>query len=144
MRHTKVKTLMTPHPAIISSDATLKDAAERMEAVGCGVLPVGTEEMLEGVITDRDIVIRAVASGKDVNTEIVRNYMTSGVHYCQEDDTLQKAADLMRDYRVTRLVVKNGAGNLSGIISFGCILRKDSDAREVSAVVEHAVGRHAA
>jgi len=140
MQHTIVKTLMTPNPVIVSPQSTLKEAAQKMKDIDCGVLPVGHDNQFEGMITDRDIVIRAVARGKDITTEKVKDYMTNDVYCCTEGDTVEEAANLMRDYGVTRLIVKNG-DRISGIITFGSILRKDTDAEEVSDVVEQAVGR---
>src|SRR5687768_1646915 len=103
---TKAKDLMTPNPVTIASDRTLREAAQEMEDIDCGVLPVGTWDKLEGMITDRDIVVRAIANGKDVNTEKVQDYMTPEVFYCNADDTLEQVAEQMRTHQVTRLVVK--------------------------------------
>ncbi len=142
--YTTVKMLMTPNPAMIDSDSTLMEAARKMEEMDCGILPVGSEDRLEGIITDRDIVIRAISRGMNVHATPVRDYMTTDIYYCREDDTLEKAADLMRQHHVNRLVVKDSAGRVSGLITFGGILRKDSDIREISEVVERAVGRKVA
>ncbi len=141
---TQVKDVMKSHPVVISPDATLKEAAQRMESLDCGVLPIGAQEKLEGIITDRDIVIRALAKGKDISKEKVKNYMTPQVHYCNADDTLEEAAKQMYEGQVSRLVVKDRNGKMCGILSFGCILRKHSDAQEISHVVECAVGKNAA
>ena len=89
---TKVGELMAPHPTLIAPDATLQQAAKRMEAVDCGALPVGTENKLVGIITDRDIVIRAIARGKIPAHEKVAGYMTPAVYTCRENDTLEDAA----------------------------------------------------
>lgn len=144
MRNTKVGELMAENPILIRPDATLKEAAEQMRNVDCGVLPVGTEDRLKGMITDRDIVIRAVAKGKDTTKEKVSDYMTHDVHFCRENDTLEQAADLMHKHNVSRLVVKDKTDQLVGILSFGCILRKDADAEEISKVIEHAIRKEAA
>ena len=141
---TPIKTVMTPNPYIIDAGSNLKTAAQHMDRIGCGVLPVGNGERLEGIITDRDIVIRAVARGKDVNTEKVADYMTTNLYYCNEDDTLEDAVTLMRDHLVNRLVVKDSMGRVAGIVTFGCILRKDADEQELNAIVALAVGRRAA
>jgi CBS domain-containing protein len=144
MQSTKVKSVMTENPAIISPDTSLKQAAASMDALNCGVLPVGKEGKLEGIITDRDIVIRAVSQGKDVNAEIVRDYMTPELFYCKAEDGLDHAAALMHQYQVNRLLVQGEDGRVCGIISFGCILRKDNDPGEISDIVECALGRKAA
>jgi CBS domain-containing protein len=137
---TKVKELMTPSPVIISPSATLQQAAKKMGEVGCGVLPVGTKDKLSGIITDRDIVIRAIASGKDPAHEKVSDYMTKEVHACNEIDTLEDAAEKMHRHKVSRLIVSDKEGKTTGILSFGCILRTDATPHELASVVKHAAG----
>lgn len=137
---TKVKELMTAHPEMISPNATLRQAAEKMEAVSCGALPVGTENKLKGIITDRDIVIRALAQGKNPMTEKVSSYMTEQVFGCNENDTLEDAAEKMQQHKVSRLVVRNREGKVTGILSFGGILRSDANPKEIASVVKHACG----
>lgn len=144
MKNTKAMELMTKSPVLISPDATLKEAAEHMRDVECGVLPVGTAENLEGMITDRDIVIRAVAKGKDVEKEKVKDYMTEEVYACNEQDTLEQAAEKMCEHQVSRLIVRDKDDKVSGILSFGCMLRKNGNTEEVSKVVECAIRKEAA
>lgn len=141
---TQVKDLMTENPVLVSPTTTLKETAQKMKSVDCGVLPVGSWEKLEGMITDRDIVIRAVAEGVDTGTAQVRDYMTTEVCYCNETDTLAEAAHQMRRNDVSRLVVKDDSGTPCGIITFGCILRKHDNLAEIGKVVECAVGKKAA
>lgn len=140
----RVKELMKQSPVTIPADSTLMEAAEEMKSIDCGVLPVGEPERLEGIITDRDIVLRAVAEGKNTSTEKVRDYMTPQLYYCNEDDLLEQAAMEMRRHNVNRLLVKDSSGRMTGIITFGCLLRKSTDLEEVEKVVESAVGRKAA
>jgi len=141
---TKVKDLMTCDPIIVSSNCTLKDAAQEMGTADCGVLPVGSWDKLEGIITDRDIVIRAVAKGKDINTMKVKDCMTSDIFYCNMEDTIEQAAKKMKENNVSRLVVKDNKGKACGIITFGCLLRKSESKEEIGKVVECAVGKKAA
>lgn len=140
MKTTKVKELMTNHPFLISPSATLKNASVLMRDINCGILPVGDASGLKGVITDRDIVIRAAAEGKNLKEERVQDYMTPHAYACNEEDFLEDAADKMREHKVSRLLVKNKAGNVTGILSFGGILRREADAVEIAAVVKHATG----
>ena len=144
MKHTQVIDLMTVNPVLINPNTTLKEAAEKMRDLDCGVLPVGTEDKLKGIITDRDIITRAVSRGKDISKEQVKDYMTAKVHACNEHDTLEEASDKMRAHKVSRLVVNNKAGRMTGILSFGAILRSNADAREVASIVRHAVRIRAA
>jgi CBS domain-containing protein len=141
---TKVKDLMKSNPATISPDSSLREAAQKMESIDCGVLPVGNSDDPEGIITDRDIVLRAVAKGRDVAKEKVKDYMTMQVFSCNEDDTLEDAAKAMHENHVNRLLVKDGSGKMSGILSFGCILRKEEQMEDIQKVLECTVGKKAA
>jgi len=140
----KVKTVMKYDPHIISPENTLKEAAQKMASVGCGALPVATQDNPMGMITDRDIVIRAVAKGKDVNTEKVRDYMTSELFFCNADDSLEEAAEQMHRNHVSRLAVIDKHGKITGMLSFGGILRKHSDTREIADITLCAVSKKAA
>ncbi|MBI3440879.1 MAG: CBS domain-containing protein [Proteobacteria bacterium] len=131
---------MTHSPEMISPGATLQQAAQKMEAINCGALPVGTANKLKGIITDRDIVIRALAKGRNPATEKVANYMTDRVYACTENDTLEEAAEKMHRMQVSRLVVRDKEGKVSGILSFGESLRHDADPREIAGVIKHCCG----
>jgi len=144
MRNMKVKELMAEEPTLVKPDESLKEAAAKMTEIDCGMLPVGTPEKVEGVITDRDIVIRAVSQGKDISEETVREYMTDDVFACNEDDQLEDAAAKMRSHNVSRLVVRNHQGVVTGVLSFGSILRGQADANEIANIVKHATGSRAA
>ncbi len=144
MKSTKVKELMTAHPTLISPDATLQDAAKQMKKIDCGVLPVGTADKLEGVITDRDITIRAVAEGRDPTQAKVSQYMSDRVYTCNEENSLKEAANIMAKHKISRLVVDNEDGKITGILTFGCVLRKGVDAAEISEVVANATRKQAA
>lgn len=137
---TKVKEMMTPNPEMIGPGATLQQAAKKMEAVNCGALPVGTENKLKGIITDRDIVIRAIAHGKNPATEKVGDYMSEQVYACNENDTLEDAAEKMQQHKVSRLIVKNKTGKVTGILSFGGLLRNEANPKEIASVVKHCCG----
>ncbi|HBR69702.1 MAG TPA: CBS domain-containing protein [Rhodospirillaceae bacterium] len=131
---------MTEHPVLIGPDATLYEAAQKMKEIDCGMLPVGTDKKLEGIITDRDIIIRAISQGKDPKKECVKDYMTKNVYACNENDFLEDAADRMRSHAVGRLVVRDGKGRVTGVLSFGGILRRETSAEDIANVVKHAVG----
>lgn len=141
MKNTKVRELMTASPTLISPDATLQEAATKMEEIDCGFLPVGNESKLEGIITDRDIVIRAVSGGKNPSNEKVKDFMSKHTYSCNEGDTLKEAASQMNKHQVSRLIVKNDSGKVTGIISFGCIVREDAYAEEIVDVIERARGK---
>src|SRR3954469_23825598 len=107
---TKVGEVMTRNPELISPSATLREAAQKMESVRCGVLPVGTRDKLNSIITDRDIVVRAVAQGKNPASEKVSSFMSGEVYDCDEDDSIEEASEKMREHRVSRLIVRDSEG----------------------------------
>jgi len=139
MHKTLVSELMTETVVRVGADDNLTTAAHKMKEADCGVLPVGSGDDLQGMITDRDIVIRALAEGKNPAEAKVGDYMTDKVYACNEEDFLEDAADKMRSHNVSRLIVRNHKGQVTGILSFGNILRKNADAEEVAKVVERAV-----
>lgn len=141
MSISQVKDLMTEEPVFIAPDATLREAAIKMKAVNCGMLPVGMEDHVEGIITDRDIVIRALADGADPATTKVSRYMTREVFACNEKDSLTDAAEKMRMHKVSRLLVRNHAGHVTGVLSFGGMLRRNAEASDVAGVIERATSR---
>lgn len=123
----QVKDVMTQSCQFIHPDSTLKEAARTMRDLDCGFLPIGSEThgKLEGVITDRDITIRAVAEGIDPAQIHVKSVETRDVLYCYETDDLETAASSMRDNQVHRLIVLDNPDSkqLRGVISLGDILR---------------------
>lgn len=102
----------------ISPDATIEEAAQEMRDGDFGLLPVGDEEQLLGVITDRDIAIRAVAEGRGPSTP-VSEIMSEGVIWAHEDDSIEEAAEIMSDNQIRRLPVVNAEQRLVGIVSLG-------------------------
>ncbi len=141
MQNLTVKDLMAENPIFVDLDDTLEDAAVEMRVVDCGVLPVGNRNNVKGVITDRDIVIRAIAKGKDPAKERVRNYMTSKAFFCKEDDSITDAANVMGKNKIGRLIVRDDAGRVSGILSFGHILRESISAADIANLVSSVVGK---
>lgn len=143
MAMTLVKDLMEYDMELIDPESSLQEAAQKMKDVSCGFLPVGRNKMPEGIITDRDIIIRAVASGKDPMKEKVSDYMTREVYSCHDGDSLEQAAKIMHENNVSRLVVLSENGQTCGIMTFGRILRSPLDREETSNVVEMATGKEA-
>lgn len=125
----QVQDIMTKNPIYIAPGTTLKEAAEKIDALDCGFLAVGddAQDRLKGVITDRDIAIRAVARGADPNTTRVDEVHTPQVLYCYAEDEVKAAADNMHDNQVYRLIVLNNAEEkrLAGVVTLGDIVRND-------------------
>ena len=114
----KIKDVMTTDVRTAAPDQTMRSAAQMMHQVDSGVLPVGENDRLVGMITDRDIAVRGVAEGKGPETPI-RDVMSAEVKYCFEDDELDSVADNMADLKVRRLPVINRDKRLVGMVSLG-------------------------
>ncbi len=114
----KVRETMTRDVAIARPDQTIAEAAQLMVQYDFGVLPVGEEDRLIGMITDRDIALRAVATGQGPDTP-VHLVMTPDVKYCFDDEDTAHVARNMGDQQVRRLPVVNRSKQLVGILSLG-------------------------
>lgn len=123
----KAKEIMTTNPEIISPTTTLNEAAEKMRNQDIGFLPIGKNDRLIGAITDRDIVIRGLALGKDSTKSTVKDIMSDEIRYCFENDSLEKVADMMSDLQIRRLAVLNDQKRIVGIISLGDVACKSQD-----------------
>ena len=143
MKSKHVRELMETNLELISPNATLEEAARKMKKSGCGFLPVGTNNAPEGIITDRDIVVRAIAEGKNPSREKVRDCMTDEICACNESDTLEQAAKVMSSNNVSRLVVKDGSDAICGVLTFGRLIRSNDNKQETSEVVATATGKAA-
>ena len=134
----KVKEFMSSEPCYISKNDTLEFAAQQMKKYDCGFLPVGDDDRIDGVITDRDIAIRAVAGGKNPAECKAGDCMTSKVLYCAEDDDLDFVSKSMKEQQVYRLVVLNNRDDkrLTGIISLGDVSRRGSHDKFVGETAE--------
>jgi CBS domain-containing protein len=104
-----------------------------------GYLPVGENDRLSGALTDRDIVIRAVAEGLNADTP-VRQVMTENVVYCFEDNDVTEAGDVMRTRQIRRLVVLDRDKRMVGILSIGDIAR-DTDDSQLTGKIETGVAQ---
>jgi CBS domain-containing protein len=116
----KVSELMTRDVRVASPDQSICEAARMMAELDAGALPVGEHDRLVGMITDRDIAIRAVAHGKSPETRI-RDVMTDDVKYCFDDQDVDDVADNMADIQVRRLPVLDRDKRLVGIIAIADI-----------------------
>ncbi|PPE75054.1 CBS domain-containing protein [Solimonas fluminis] len=112
----KISEYMTRDVRTISPDRSIREAAQVMSALDLGALPVGENDRLVGMITDRDIAVRAVAEGLDCETPI-RQVMTQDVKYCFEDEFATHVADNMGEIQVRRLPVLDRSKRLVGIVA---------------------------
>ncbi len=112
------KDLMSRDVRIIDPDETIKAAAQQMLDGNFGMMPVSESDRMIGAISDRDIVIRAVAVGKDGTTK-VRDVMTPGVVWAYENDSVDTVATLMGERQIRRLPIVNADKRLVGIVALG-------------------------
>lgn len=122
----RISEAMTPNVCIVNPSETVQMAAEAMATQGIGLLPVGENDRLVGMITDRDIAVRAVAKGRGPDTP-VGEAMTEEVRYCFEDDELEDICRNMADLQVRRLPVLDRDKRLVGIIALGDVARETWD-----------------
>ena len=115
----QLKEFVNSRVETVQPDDTLQRAAEKMRELDVGSLPVCEGGQLVGMITDRDITIRAVAKGSDPAAATVRQVMTSEVLSCFENDDVEEAARIMQENQVRRILVLNEAKDLVGITSLG-------------------------
>lgn len=126
----KVNEIMTSPVEVISSDATITNAAEKMKSFDIGVLPVMKEDEIMGIITDRDIAIRVIAEKLDPQKTQVQKVMSTDIWTCSEDTDIEEAARIMEEKQVHRLLVLGEDGSLTGILSVGDIATKTKDEQD--------------
>ena len=115
----KIRELMSHDVEMVNPNSTIRDAALKMRAEDIGALPVGENDRLIGMITDRDIVTRCTADDHRPGECRVRDAMSKKICYCFEDDDLDAAAHIMAEHQVRRLPVLNSKKRLIGMISLG-------------------------
>ena len=132
----KISAILTPDPQCVSPEAALTQAARKMKLLDVGIMPVCANDRLVGTITDRDIVIRAVAAGSNPNTTCVQEVMTRDLFYCFDDEEVIEAARLMEERQIRRLPILNRNKRLVGIVSLGDLAIRTHEERLVGEVLE--------
>jgi CBS domain-containing protein len=123
----KIKEIMKKKVKLIQPDTTLREAAEFMKELDCGYLPVGENDRITGVITDRDIIVRGIAAGHNPDDAMVKDVMTGKLHYCFEEDDVKVAAQRMKNEQIRRLVVLSSDKRMTGVVSLGDIAGHGND-----------------
>jgi CBS domain-containing protein/sporulation protein YlmC with PRC-barrel domain len=136
MASVQVKDIMTRNVEVVHPEATLWEAAQKMAALDVGMLPVCSGDQLVGMLTDRDITVRATAEGRDPKTTRVHEVMTPEVVYVFENDDVSEAARIMMEQQVRRLVVLNQSKQLAGIISLGDLAVHAGDIQQAGETLE--------
>src|SRR5215472_16514118 len=123
----KVKSSMHKGAQWMSPDTPVEMLANAMLEQDIGAIPIGENDRLIGMVTDRDIAVRAVANGKDVSKLTARDVMTDGIVWCRDSDDVTHAANLMQSRQVRRLPVIDKNKRMVGILSLGDLSNAGTD-----------------
>jgi CBS domain-containing protein len=115
----QISEIMSRDVVIVSPSDSIQKVAQKMAEIDSGIMLVGENDRLVGMVTDRDIVLRAVAKGKTPSKSTARDVMSPDIKYCYEDETIEDAARNMASLQVKRLPVLNREKRLVGIVSLG-------------------------
>jgi CBS domain-containing protein len=121
----RVSEAMTREVRVANPDQSIREVAKIMAEIDAGAMPVGDNDRLVGMITDRDIAIRAVGEGKGPDTPVREVMSTEQVLYCYEDEDLDHVAKNMSEQQVRRLPVVSRDKRLVGIVSLGNLAQKE-------------------
>jgi CBS domain-containing protein len=136
----KVKKAMHRGVVWVTPDTPLMEIAKKMREEDIGALPVGENDKLVGMITDRDIVCRGVAAGKDIAAMTARDVMTKGIAWCKAESDIGEALELMEKNQIRRLPVIDGNKRMVGILSLGDI--SHAATRDLTCEMVKAVSAH--
>jgi len=139
----KISDCMTRNVQLTNPEMTLREAAKLMAECDAGILPVGEDDRLVGVLTDRDIVVRGVAQGKGPDSK-VRDAMSSDICWCFEDEQIEEVLQRLGDQQIRRMPVLSREKRLVGIISIGDLTASanpDKTGTTLSAISKHG-GQH--
>ena len=124
----QVQDVMTTQVEIVNPTMTIRDAARKMRDENIGALPVGENDRLIGMVTDRDIAVRGVAADRAGGATSVRDVMSEKIYYCFSDDDVKKAAREMAEHQVRRLAVLNRDKRLVGVVALADLGQTDAEA----------------
>lgn len=132
----QVAEIMTRHTEVVPSNLPLKEAAQKMQQLDVGTLPIRDGDRLIGILTDRDITIRATAQGRDPAQTEVREVMTPQVIYCFEDQDVSEVAKLMQEKQIRRLPILSREKRLVGIVSLGDLAVHSGEEKVISKTIK--------
>jgi len=136
----KVKEMMHKGVEWVSPDTRISAIAKKMQLHDVGAIPVGENDRLVGMVTDRDLAVRGLANGKDISKLTARDVMTKGVIWCRDSDDANEAARLMETKHIRRLPVIDEKKRMVGMLSLGDISHAAS--QNVAAEALKAVSAH--
>ena len=131
-----IRDVMTPNPESVTEKDSIRDVARIMKNADTGVVPVVDGKKIIGLITDRDIVVRGLAEGKNLENVRVNELMTKSVRSVREDASVNEALELMSSAEIRRIAVVNNNDELVGIVSLGDIAKETNQDNKVGKTVE--------
>jgi CBS domain-containing protein len=131
----QLREIMTTDVEMIPPESSVTEAARKMKSLDVGALPVCDGRRLLGMITDRDITVRATAEARDPDHTLVRDCMSPEIVYCFEDQDTKEAERIMQDKQIRRLPVLTRKKQLAGIVALGDLATKTGDIQEVGRTV---------
>lgn len=124
----KVLNFMTKKPVTLKEENNVLSAVKEMQEYDCSFLPVVDDNHnIQGIVTNRDIIVKAIAKDKDFSKMPITDIMSKNVIFCEEEDSLQQAISQMSRHNIRRILVKNNTGELSGILSIIDVINKVKD-----------------
>lgn len=123
---TQIKDVMAQNFKWMSPDSPISQIAEQMRDIDCGFIPLAENDKIVGMITDRDITVRAIAEGKNPVETKARDIMTAKTYYCYDDQDVEEVCNNMGEIQVRRLPVVNRDKRLVGIVSMGDLAQSAS------------------
>lgn len=132
-----VEDIMTKNPESLPLDTPIQKVAKEMEKLDCGFMPIAENGKISGIVTDRDIAIRAVAAGKDPKITKARDIMTTESYSVRDQDKVEVAAKKMCDKKIRRLVVFDKNQHICGVVSLGDIATKCKDHELDAEIIEY-------
>lgn len=133
---TLIKDVMSPDFKFITPNTSVQEAAEIMSVRDIGFIPVGENDRLIGMVTDRDIAIRSTATGHNPSNHAVRDILTPKIYYCFDDQNIDEVCDNMAEIKVRRLPVVNRDKRLVGVVSLGDVAQQAHRAKAGDALQE--------
>ncbi|HEY0140898.1 MAG TPA: CBS domain-containing protein [Thermoanaerobaculia bacterium] len=132
-----IRDVMTPNPQTVTQKDSIADVARIMKDQDTGIVPVVDGKKIIGMITDRDIVVRGIAEGKDIANSSVSDVMTKHVRSVQEDTPIHDVLQMMSSAEIRRVPVVNRNDELVGIVSIGDIASDTNNDRSVGKALEN-------
>jgi CBS domain-containing protein len=133
----QVKEVMSSMPEFLSADATIAETARSMREMNTGFVPIAENDQIIGIVTDRDLVLRAMADGKSLDDKI-RSIKTPKVLYCAEDDDVKEVLKNMEEQHVQRLIVLNNRQDKDcvGVVTLADIADRSEDPETNKCIVD--------